>query len=77
VSNNGPLHTFLLKHRDEHGMSLAGIQALCEKAEQLTKREQFAMAAMQGMLAQRTTGRAVAVLAVRQADALIEELNKK
>jgi hypothetical protein len=51
----------------------------CSKDEPLTKRERFAMAAMQGLCANREWGGwdfvHVAQMARKQADALIAELN--
>lgn len=57
-------------------------EALLKGTSGLSKREIFAAIAMQGLLANQSTGRfidpqRVPNMAVQQADALIEELNKE
>jgi hypothetical protein len=66
---------------DTTGITQAGYSEIrdCSKDEPLTKRERFAMAAMQGLCANpklaETPEDLLAEWAVRQADAVIEEIN--
>lgn len=65
-ATGGPVYSY-----DDHEMQIVGY------AKGLTKREAFAMAAMQGILSKNPVGaERVAETAVEQADALIAALNK-
>ena len=71
----------LLAKYDEHPILFHSEQEFREywgmESNHLTKREQFAMAAMQGLLVPALSFSAVAELAVNAADALLTKLNEK